>query len=182
MPEGFRETLTSMSVLSYRVLAFERDGEAFKPPGAYPPLALACVSTHDLPTLVGWWDGLDIRERLDLGLMSAAEGEAARTARQSEKKLLLEALAEVGLGGDVWVDGPLTTALATAIHAYIAKTPSVLALAQLEDLAGEPVAVNLPGTDTERPNWRRRIGRPLETLLSIEPAPSILAALRAERP
>jgi glycogen operon protein len=57
-----------------------------------------------------------------------------------------------------------------------------LVLAQADDLGGERVAVNLPGTDTERPNWRRRIATPLPDLLRTETAQAILAALRKERP
>ena len=30
-------------------------------------------------------------------------------------------------------------------------------LIQADDLAGETMMLNLPGTDRERPNWRRRI-------------------------
>ena len=61
-------------------------------------------------------------------------------------------------------------------------TPSVLALAQVDDLAGEEIGVNLPGTDMERPNWRRHVSLPVERLFEGYLAQCILAALRAERP
>ena len=44
-----------------------------------------------------------------------------------------------------------------ALHAFIKKTPSALAMLQIDDLLGETTAVNLPGTDRERPNWRRKL-------------------------
>jgi len=78
VPHGLRETMAAQGLLSYRVLPFERDGAAFRPPDVYPRLAWACVATHDLPPLAGWWDGVDIDERLNLDLMGAAEAEAAR--------------------------------------------------------------------------------------------------------
>ena len=56
-------------------------------------------------------------------------------------------------------DAPLDPALAKAIHAFIKKTTSALAMMQIDDLLGERNAVNLPGTDRERPNWRRRLAR-----------------------
>ncbi len=180
VPDGLHGALANAKVLSYRVLPFERDGVHFKPPSAYPALAMACVATHDLPTLIGWWKGLDIAERLQLGLLDAAGAEADRTARAADKQALLQALAEAGLSTEPAEDGEMTPALAGAIHAYIALTPSILATAQVEDLAGEQIAVNLPGTDQERPNWRRRLGPSLDNLLDAEPAPSILAALRAQ--
>jgi glycogen operon protein len=37
-------------------------------------------------------------------------------------------------------------------------------------VAGEITAVNLPGTDRERPNWRRKIHVPIEDLPKKLPA------------
>ena len=182
VPEGLRETLDAARVLSYRVLPFERDGDRFRPPGAYPRLASACVSTHDLPPLRGWWEARDIAERAELGLLSPAEAEEAVAARRSEKQALIGALAAAGLAvPDEDPEGALTPELAAAIHGFIARTPSVLALAQVDDLTGEVVGVNLPGTDMERPNWRRRLSVPVEQLFAGELAESILAALKAQR-
>jgi len=184
VPEGLRDTLARSNVLSYRVLPFEQDRpHHFKPPGDYPRSAFACVSTHDLPPLAGWWEGVDIAERQELKLAAPPDTELAREGRRADKQALVQALAQSDPHLPAFdADGPITPALAAAIHAFLARTPSFLMVAQVEDLAGERTAVNLPGTDTERPNWRRRIGRPLEVLFCGEPAQSILAALRTERP
>ncbi len=183
VPEGLRDTLSEARVLSYRVLPFERDGTYFKPPTAYPRLAWACVATHDLPPLAGWWDGLDILERRNLGLLSPADAGLAFAERLADKQALIDALASAGLcAPEVDPSSPLTDELTAAIHAFAARTPSLLAAAQVEDLAGERVAINLPGTDTERPNWRRRIATPLDQLFEGPLAQAILTALRAERP
>jgi glycogen operon protein len=183
-PEGLREALSRSGVFSYKVLPFERDGAVFRPPAAYPPPALACVSTHDLPPLQGWWDGADIEERSLLGLIEPQAAPAERARRRSDKAWLMRALAQAGLmdqNPDEAAADALTPALAAAIHAYVAASPAALAVAQVEDLAGEAVGVNLPGTDRERSNWRRRVARPLAELWDAEPAASILAALRAAR-
>ncbi|HEX5628522.1 MAG TPA: 4-alpha-glucanotransferase, partial [Usitatibacteraceae bacterium] len=55
-------------------------------------------------------------------------------------------------------DVPEEEGVAQALHRFVGATPSLLALVQADDLAGETSAVNLPGTDRERPNWRRRLG------------------------
>ena len=150
VPDGFRDRISEADVLSYRVLFFERDGLSFLPPERYPEKAVACVSTHDLPTLAGWWNGADIGERQALGLTPADAGESARTERGAEKIALMRALnLDPGSG-----DGP---APVEAVHRFIGQTPCVLAVAQIDDLVGENTAVNLPGTDRERPNWRRRL-------------------------
>ena len=181
VPEGLRDVLAEAELLSYRVLPFEREPDKrFIPPSAYPRLAWACVATHDLPPLVGWWDGVDIDERLALGLVTSAD--AARGERALDRRALVEALALAGLADPSFdAAAPLTPALAGAIHAYAAKTPSVFAVAQVEDLAGETRGVNLPGTDRERPNWRRRVAEPIETLFDTGAARAIMDALKAER-
>ncbi|HLZ83018.1 MAG TPA: glycogen debranching protein GlgX [Caulobacteraceae bacterium] len=182
VPEGFRQRLWDAGAFSYRVLPFERDSAGFTPPGAWPRPAMACVATHDLPPLAGWWEGADIAERLKLGLTSPAEADAARAERADDRRALSVALAREGLiDDDTDPVGPLTPALAAAIHAFIAASSAALAVAQVEDLAGERIAVNLPGTDRERSNWRRRIAAPLESLFESPLAEAITAAMKAGR-
>ncbi len=169
VPEGMRERLAAARVLSYRVLWFEKDGTTFRPPAAWPMLAAACVSTHDLPTVRGWWTGADIDEQAALGL---TEPEAARAARDREKEELIAFARSEGIPDGA--EHPVA-----AMHALIAATPGVLALAQADDLAGETIGVNLPGTDRERPNWRRRLPRIAADLRDGPDAAGILDAMRA---
>ncbi|MDI9787051.1 4-alpha-glucanotransferase, partial [Pseudomonas aeruginosa] len=63
VPEGLREELARRQVLGTRVLLFERRGERFVPPAQWPADAMATTSTHDLPSLSGWWRGQDIHWR-----------------------------------------------------------------------------------------------------------------------
>jgi glycogen operon protein len=178
LPWGFRERLEAANVLSYRVVWFERAGAGFIPPRDYPKKAMACVSTHDLPTLEGWWRGTDIDEKERLGLLTPEVARAERDGRLGDKHALLDALREEGLIGDVDAGAPFDDALATALHRFAAASPSILAMAQLDDLSGERIAVNLPGTDLERPNWRRKLNKPLETLFSAPRAAAIIEGLR----
>ena len=57
VPEGFRDEMEDAGILGYRILYFERTEAGFVPPARWPETALACLSTHDLPTLAGWWAG-----------------------------------------------------------------------------------------------------------------------------
>ncbi|MBB3771775.1 glycogen operon protein [Angulomicrobium tetraedrale] len=182
VPAGMREQLSDERMLSYRVLWFERLGSRFLPPEDYPVLAAACVSTHDLPTLAGWWDGVDLAERRTLGLENDISLATALAARAVEKAELAAALVGEGLIAAAPEPGAaLSDAFVAALHAYVARTRSALALAQLDDLAGETVAVNLPGTDRERPNWRRRIGHTLQSVMSEPRAVAALNAMARER-
>src|SRR2546427_633375 len=60
-----REELAERRVLSTRLLWFEE-----RPPRDYPRESLAALTTHDLPTLAGVWEGSDsedsVQERLRL--------------------------------------------------------------------------------------------------------------------
>ncbi|HEY8071373.1 MAG TPA: 4-alpha-glucanotransferase, partial [Methylocystis sp.] len=179
LPWGFSARLADSGILSYRVLWFEREGEGFAPPARYARMAMACVSTHDLPTLKGWWESLDIAEKLALGLLSEEDARKERQTRREDRRLLLEALAREGLlAEDVDSDGAFSDALAGAAHAYVARAPALLAMAQVDDLAGEPIAVNLPGTDRERPNWRRKLDPKTAVLFESDLAQAILNGLR----
>ncbi|MGO9543566.1 MAG: glycogen debranching protein GlgX [Rhodomicrobium sp.] len=156
VPPHFRGVMDAADILSYRVLWFERDANEFHPPAAYPAKSVACVSTHDLPTIAGWWQGEDIREKEALGLIPVEAADAARLDRVAAKRAFLRA---VGLSEDIALDalaaqGP---SIVAAAHDFIRRTPSLIAIVQIDDILGEISAVNLPGTDQERPNWRRKL-------------------------
>ena len=161
VPEGLSERLDAAAILSYRVLWFERDGRAFLPPARYPAHAAACTSTHDLPTIRGWWQGADIGLRQRLGLIDPAAATSALAERAAERAALAAAVAAAGgpaldAADAMPADGG--AAIIAAAHRHVAATPSALVLVQADDLAGEVDAINLPGTDRERPNWRRKVG------------------------
>jgi glycogen operon protein len=177
VPEGMSEALAASNILSYSVLWFERRDGRIRPPPEWRRLAAACVSTHDLPTLAGWWNGADIAEKRALSLLSDPGAEAARMA---EKAALVAMLLDEGLlKGNVLLAEPMPMAVAAAVHAFVSATPSLLMLVQADDLAGETAAVNLPGTDKERPNWRRRLDTGADDLCQTPLARAILSALRS---
>jgi len=182
VPEGFRTRLTRANIPGMRVLWFERRGAEVLPPAAYPPQSVACVATHDLATLAGWWQGADIAERLSLGLLTLAKAGEAIAARREEKRGLAAAIMSAGLiGFQLDEDAPLDDATAAVVHAFIGGAGSILAHAQFDDLVGETMATNLPGTDRERPNWRLRVGPDVEAAFGGPRARAILTALEKGR-
>src|SRR5260370_19704131 len=76
---GVREELAAHGVLSYRVAWFEE-----RPPARYPPLAMAAVTTHDLPTIAGLWTGADLAEQRALGLVGDGAALDETRARLAE--------------------------------------------------------------------------------------------------
>ncbi|HSU98766.1 MAG TPA: 4-alpha-glucanotransferase, partial [Roseiarcus sp.] len=181
VPEGFRDRLTNARITGMRVLWFERKGVEFASPAFYPPTSVACVATHDLATLAGWWQGADIAERLSLGLLTLAKAGEAIAARREEKRALLRALGEAGFTVSQAEDGPLPDATAAAVHGLIGGSASMFAHAQFDDLVGETVATNLPGTDRERPNWRLKSGPDVAAAFASHRVRASLAGLAKGR-
>ncbi|MFL6796123.1 MAG: 4-alpha-glucanotransferase [Xanthobacteraceae bacterium] len=182
VPEGFRERMAAANILSYRVLFFEQsasDGE-FLPPGEYPVLALAVAGSHDLPTLRGWWEERDVDIKEELGLYpDRTEGTQQRESRKDERAKLLAALRREQLlppGAE-----PDIPTLARAVHSYLARTPALLAIAQIDDLTDEADPVNVPATSDEHPNWRRRLSMTLSELSKRPRFIDIAAIFEAER-
>jgi (1->4)-alpha-D-glucan 1-alpha-D-glucosylmutase len=169
VPDEVREGLRAARVMSYRVLYFERDtaGE-YKRPEDYPVDALVAVSTHDLATLAGFWEGYDLEVRRKLDLFPSEEVRLEYVAnRSTEVERLGAALERERLLPEKRTDGrsaALEPAMAEAIHAYLARTPSRLFVVQLEDVLGVREQANLPGTVEEQPNWRRRLPQTLEEI------------------
>jgi 4-alpha-glucanotransferase len=164
--------MSDNNIHSYKVLLTERDAGGFADPKEWPVDALACFATHDMPTFAGWWRGTDLAVRRDLGLLSAAEFEAACVYRTEEKKMLGERL-------DTWDgnEGP-----SVGVHAAIASSPCRLAILQIEDALGVIEQANIPGTTLEHPNWRRRLPVALEDLAGNASFHAHTAAMRSARP
>lgn len=192
VPTGFREVMAAASILSYRILYFERGPDYFLDPKYYPRLALACLSTHDLPTWKGWWLGSDIALRLGAGLVDAAAAERQRGERAEERRLLVKAMGDAGLIDEaLWEaaraamrepEAETPAALLVAAHRMIARTPSLLACARLADMAGETGQTNLPGTVDTFPNWRPRLKTPIEAVGASPLFRAVAEAFAAERP
>lgn len=174
VPPGFRERLQEHGLLGIRVLWFERaeKGPGFKAPADWDHDVAATTTTHDLPTVTGWWIGEDIVWRSKIGQTAArADGrdpvELAQTERGEDRKLLWSAFQAAGVAApDVSVppdispqNAPVDEALA-----FVASTPAPLAIYPLEDLLALAEMPNLPGSIDEHPNWRRRLAVPVSEL------------------
>lgn len=178
VPPDLPPRLADARILSSRLLIFMRDGERYLAPPEYPREALVALTTHDLPTWCGFWEGRDIETKYSLGLHPAGlSGDQARATRATERYAIRAAFARVGL------DAQDDASIIVAAHRFIARTPSRLAAVQLEDLAQESDQVNLPGARTGAyPSFARKLGRDLDAIFADPTADKILAAMRVERP
>jgi 4-alpha-glucanotransferase len=189
VPDWVRDRLGAAGVFSYRVFYFEREHwGGWKPPAHYPVQSLAVVTTHDLPTLGGYWEGVDIETRSTLGLFPSEEAQNAMWAeRHREKAGILAALKSEGLLPSGMPDDPaevpmMTTELMEAILQYLACTPASIVLANIEDVLGTRCQANLPGTVDQHPNWRRKVSLPVEDLVQDRRFERLASLLRLTRP
>jgi (1->4)-alpha-D-glucan 1-alpha-D-glucosylmutase len=188
VPGEVRQALHDLGVLSYKLFYFERsDDGGFQPPAHYPEQSLVAATTHDLPTLAGFWKGVDIDLRTQLNLYPSEALRAEQIAdRQEDRQRLLRALAREGLlpegmNDDAANRADLTPALVTAILRYLARSPAKITLLQAEDMLGELEQANLPGTTDAHPNWRRKLSMDLEAWPDDPRIRAIAEGLAAER-
>jgi 4-alpha-glucanotransferase len=172
-----RETLARFGILSYRLLYFEKDGSgAFRRRADYPEQALVSSTTHDLPTLAGFWIGEDIEARRRAGtLPDEASYRERLAARAAEKQKMLNALLAEGLVPPWFPRSALeipelTGELHNAVIGFLALAPSMLLLINQEDLTKEIAQQNLPGTTWQYPNWSRKMHFRLDELYSAKQA------------
>jgi len=99
--------------------------------------------------------------------------------RERDRMQLLKALRKEDL---LPIDEePDIPTLARAVHAFLARTSSGLAMAQIDDLTDEADPVNVPATSDEHPNWRRRLSMTLEELAARPRFVDIAEIFRTER-
>ncbi|MEM9604142.1 MAG: 4-alpha-glucanotransferase [Pseudomonadota bacterium] len=184
VPEGFEARLDDAGLLAYRVLYFERwPSGLFKRPDAYPGRALVTASTHDLPTVAGWWQGREIDWMAATGLFPGADdAERARAQRQADRHRLLDALIDAGTlphDHSIDPDDPVATPqLLCAVQGYLTASTGSLMVIPLEDLLGMTEQVNLPGTIDQHPNWRQRLPCAIDALFDTPLASAMGKRLR----
>jgi 4-alpha-glucanotransferase len=116
------------------------------------------TTTHDLPTVAGWWREHDIVLQDRLGWLPGL-AELARSERAADRERLWAAFrrAKCANGSMPTPDEP-DLAIAGALR-FIGNSRCSLAIASIEDIAGEREQPNMPGTIGEHPNWRRRMNQ-----------------------
>ena len=156
--ESTREQLAAHHLLSYRLLWFEKTR-----PAQYPENALAAITTHDLPTVVGLWSGFDLDVQKELGLSPNEAG--TREIRQRVQRMTRAP-----------ASAPPAEVVAR-VHEALARAPSRILTATLDDAMAVEERPNMPATHDEWPNWRLALPAPIETLKTSRLAKRIARAL-----
>ncbi|AZG16504.1 4-alpha-glucanotransferase [Cupriavidus pauculus] len=203
VPETLNDALESRGVLGIDVLWFVREEEEedgadgdnvaapateapasatpdpapFLPPEAWPALAVATTTTHDLPTIAGWWAGNDIAWRARLHQLGADETEAGLLdGRAAERAALWQAMVDAGAAqGEV---PPADRPPVDVLLAWLHRAPTPLRLVPVEDLLALAEQPNLPGTVAGHPNWQRRLDADVRHLFTRADVARRVAAVR----
>ncbi|AXP03461.1 4-alpha-glucanotransferase [Pseudomonas fluorescens] len=179
VPDGLREKLSARSILGMRVLLFEQDNTHFKPILDWPDNALATTSTHDLPTLNGWWHGHDIDWNARLDLIDSHTEMDWRKHREREREGLRQVLNQDPQ--NFREEHRETDQVLDASVRFLGHTRAPLVLLPLEDALGIEEQANLPGTIDTHPNWRRRLTQQSQALLDDPDAARRLEILACAR-
>lgn len=140
-----RRRLAENRLLSYRLLWFED-----ATPDKYPRESMAAITTHDLPTAAGLWNGSDMGARRSIGLAADEKGYG---------KIRSRLLGATGLAGDESADEAIRRA-----YGALARAPSAVLVANLDDALAVSKRPNMPGTIDEWPNWSLALPAPLEEI------------------
>ncbi len=160
--DAVRQELAQRQILSYRLLWFEPDA-----PEHYPHQALAAITTHDLPTIAGVWTGADLAAQREIGLAPNEDGQAELHRRLRER-------ADVDNGASV----PVVVAGA---YRALARAPSRVLMATLDDALGVAERPNMPGTTDQWPNWSLALPVPLEEIEAHDTVGAVAEALSEDR-
>jgi 4-alpha-glucanotransferase len=125
------------------------------PASFVPDGAVASLNTHDTPPFAAQIHGDDIEDRVRLGQLPPEEEAEAQPDQVS-------------------------SALEPALR-LLGISPARFVVVSVDDLLGVREPQNVPGTTTERPNWRRRSPLAIESLKSDDSVREILLALDAAR-
>jgi 4-alpha-glucanotransferase len=180
--ENVRETLERFHMLSYRLFYFERNypEPSFIPPDKYPDMALCAITTHDLPTIYGYWAGQDLKVKKQLGMYPDNNfWQEQVNERERDKQRILSALKSQGIiPDDCQAEEKMTPELGLAIYQYLALTPCKLLLVSLDDIIGTLNQQNMPGTVDEHPNWMQKILLTYEEMISDKRFTALSTMLR----
>lgn len=181
VPEGMLEALEQKGILAYNLFYFEFEEGKSKPLSHYPYQAMTTLSTHDLPTVKGYWQEYDIELGKQYGVYPNNDVlNYVQENRIFSKKAFSQALEEQGIIAEsesVIMSDKLNHQLQT----YVAETNSALFATQPEDWLTMLEPVNIPGTSTEYPNWRRKLTKTTEEIFRDAKVKALLQSFKAKR-
>ena len=172
-PAMKRHDLHRMYVVHYEL--------ACDPGKGLPPVSsnsIASLNTHDMPPFAAFWQGLDIEARRKIGLLDRAGVKEEKNRHLCLRETLLTLLQDRG-----WLHGAEDgiSAVLKACLSFLAASQARMVLVNLEDLWLETQPQNMPSTEKEYPNWRRKAKYTLEQFCQLPKVVDILLTVNELR-
>ncbi len=161
--EWMKEELIKRKICSWKVFYFEKNSLEYKKSSLYPEDALCSITTHDLPTLKGFWEGKDIELRKQFSIFDEQQFDRALIERQQDKEKIIALLKKECL----LVGQPTIEQLLLAIIKFLAKTQSKYLLLYPEDILLMEEQTNFPGTTIQYRNWQRKLPLPFDEIVKL---------------
>lgn len=181
VPAEMKTILAESGIHSYKIFFWEKsqtDG-GFISPRDYVEQAMSALSTHDMPTIEGWWSHDDLTLGKQLGLYNDDNVYQIGEARYNDQTRILDSIHWHGVVSEnVPRDGrncPMSKELRDGLQIHMCLGNCALFSTQIEDWLGMKKPVNVPGTSNEYPNWRRKLSRTINEIFSDK---DILVLLR----
>lgn len=169
VPAEMKTILRDAGIHSYKIFFWEKaqDG-GFISPKDYVDQAMSALSTHDMPTIVGWWEHKDLELGKSLGLYNEDNARDIGNARRADQQRILDSLHWHGVIDDsISRDAnncPISQALIDGMQVHMCLGNCALFSTQIEDWISMDKPVNVPGTSNEYPNWRRKLSMNLDEI------------------
>jgi len=152
-----RHNVDRMFVFYYEMDGLERGLVPHVPRGA-----MASLNTHDMPTFASTWDGFDIRQQADLGVIASNDVAGALQRREKMRRGLLDLLRLPRNDGS----GDQTHLVLSALLKWMGRSPARFAMVNLEDLWLETRHPNVPGVGARYPSWQYRMSYTLREMMN----------------
>ncbi|KIE96115.1 putative 4-alpha-glucanotransferase [Actinobacillus pleuropneumoniae] len=180
VPKGMLQKLEDKGILAYNIFYFEWDQHGSKPLANYPYQAMTTLSTHDLPTLQGYWKGYDFDLGKKFGVYPSEKVlNILKQSRHFNKEAIRQAVEKVQ---DLAKDSEgVNLKFVHQLQMYVADTNSALFGTQPEDWLNMLEPVNIPGTSNEYPNWRRKLSHTINEIFNHEQINQLLDAFEQKR-
>ncbi len=155
VPPAVNRMLNRHGISGTYVVQYELKPQADEPLASPPALSVASINTHDMPTFAAFLQGLDLEDLFQLGLFDEQGIAVERARRTAIVNALVQHLRQSRLLADQDSE-PSSERIRDALLLWLARSDSRNLLIALEDLWLELLPQNVPGTSTDRPNWRRK--------------------------
>jgi len=178
VPAGVRTAMSQHGLYRHYVVQYDVSTDSQKPFPKVPVNVVASINTHDMPTFAAFWNGNDISQRKELGLLDDSGFEQEMEQRQLVREAITSFLSEERF---VLNSKPTVNEILKGLLLFLGSSQAKVVLINLEDLWLETRQQNVPGTQGENLNYCRKMSYMFEELSSLPGVIEILDEVNKRR-